>query len=124
MKKIREENKKIKIEENKNSENKWLPGVDLSHLPNEQRKLVESALIEECDVFSKNEHDIGSIEKLKLKLNLKDDIPIAKPYRKIPKQLYAELKQYLEDLLTHQWIKNLTRHTLVQWCVHANQTAV
>ena len=92
-------------EENKNSENKWLPGVDLSHLPNDQRKLVESVLIEECDVFSKNEHDIGSIEKLKLKLNLKDDIPIAKPYKKIPKQLYAELKQYLEDLLTHQWKK-------------------
>ena len=92
-------------EENKNSENKWLPGVDLSHLPNNQRKLVESVLIEECDVFSKNEKDIGSIEKLKLKLNLKDNIPIAKPYRKIPKQLYAKLKQYLEDLLTHQWIK-------------------
>ena len=91
--------------ENKNSENKWLPGVDLSHLPNDQRKLVGSVLMKECDVFLKNEHDIGSIEKLKLKLNLKDDIPIAKPYGKIPKQLYAELKQYLEDLLTHQWIK-------------------
>ena len=91
--------------ENKNSEDKWLPGVDLSHLPSDQRKLVESVLIEECEVFSRDEHDIGSVEKLKLKLNLKDDIPISKPYRKIPKQLYAELKQYLEDLITHQWIK-------------------
>ena len=47
-------NKYKTTEENKNSENKWLPGVDLSHLPNNQRKLVESVLIEECDVFSKN----------------------------------------------------------------------
>ena len=36
-----------------NTENNWLPGVDLSHLPNEQRVQVEKVLIEHCDVFSK-----------------------------------------------------------------------
>ena len=33
----------------------------------------EKLLVEECEVFSKDENDIGFIENLKLKLNFKDD---------------------------------------------------
>ena len=54
---------------------------------------------EECEVFSKDVNDSGCIESLKLKsLSFKDNIPVSQLYRKIPKQLYNELKQYLEDL--------------------------
>ena len=38
-------------------------------------------------------------------LNSKEDTPVSQPYRKISKQLYNELKQYLEDLLSNQCIK-------------------
>ena len=79
-------------------------GVDLSHLPNDQRKKVEKHLIEQCKVFLKDENDIGCIESLKLKLNFKDNTHVSQPYCKI-KQLYNELKQYLEDLLTNQGAK-------------------
>ena len=70
-------------------------------------KKVEKLLVEECEVFSKNENDIGCIKSLKLKLNFKDDTLVSQPYCKIPKQLYNEQKQYLEDLLTNQWIKKI-----------------
>ena len=88
-----------------NTKNNWLPEVDLSHLPDEQRVQVEKVLIENCDVFSKNDLDIGRIESLKLKLNVTDSTSVCKPYRSIPKQLYSEVKQYLEDLITNDWIK-------------------
>ena len=48
---------------------------------------------------------MGCTESLKLKSNFKDDSSVSQPYCKIPKQLYNELKQYLENLLTKQWIK-------------------
>ena len=30
---------------------------------------------------------------------------MCKPYRKIPTQIYSEVKEYIEDLLTNKWIK-------------------
>ena len=51
---------------------RWLPEVDLSHLPEDQRKRVEQLLIENCEVFSKTDDDIGSINGFQLKLNLID----------------------------------------------------
>ena len=80
------------IEAPKN-ETKWLPGVDLSHLPEDQRVRVENLLLDECDVSSKNDSDIGTIESFKLKLNVADPKPVWKPYPTIPKQLYYEVKQ-------------------------------
>ena len=85
---------------------KWLPGVDLSHLPEEQRIKVQKLLTEECEVFAEDKNDIGQIDNFKLKLNLKDETPVQKAYRSIPKHLYSELKIYIEDLLTNKWIRN------------------
>ena len=94
----------VDIEVPKN-ETKWLPGVDLSHLPEDQRVRVENLLLDYCDVFSKNDSDIATIESFKLKLNVTDPKPVWKPYRTIPKQHSSEVKQYLEDLITSNWIK-------------------
>ena len=56
---------------------KWFPGgVDLSHLPDEQRIKVQKLLTEECEVFAKDKNDIGEIDNFKLKLNLKDETPV------------------------------------------------
>ena len=68
---------------------KWLPGADLSHLPEDQQVRVENLFLDECNVFSKNDSDIGTIESFKLKLNVTDPKPVWKHYRTIPKQLYS-----------------------------------
>ena len=62
-----------------------MPGVELSHFKNDQRKKVEKCLVEEYEEFSKNENNIVCIESLKLKLNFKDDNPVSQPYFKVPK---------------------------------------
>ena len=71
---------------------KWLPGVDLSYLPEDQRIRAENLLLNECDIFSKNNSDIGTIESFKLKLNVANPKPVWKPYWTIPKQLYSKVK--------------------------------
>ena len=63
----------VDIEAPKNK-TKWLPGNDLYHLFEDQR--VENLLLDECDVFSKNDIDIETIESFKLKLNVTDLRPV------------------------------------------------
>ena len=63
-------------------------------------------LYEEAESFSNDDDDIGYIEDLKLKLNLSDQHPVQKTYNHIPKPLFPELKQHIEDLLSHGWMKH------------------
>ena len=70
-------------------------------------KKVEKLLVEECEVFWKDQNEIGCIECLKLKLNFTGDTPVSQTYRKVSTQIYSQLKQCLEDLLTNQWIKKI-----------------
>ena len=94
-----------KPNDNSDESQKWLPKVDLSHLPEDRREKVKQVLISECEAFAKDKNDVGKIDNLKLKLNLSDNTPVQKPYRSIPKHLYSEVKQYIENLLTNQWIR-------------------
>ena len=94
----------VDIEASKN-ETKFLPGVNPSYLLEDQRGRVEHLLLVECDVFLKNDSDIGTTGSLKLKLYVTDPKPVWRPYRTKLKQLYSKVKQYLEDLITNNCIK-------------------
>ena len=83
----------------------WVPKIDLSHLSAEKREKVESMLREECDVFSKCDSDIGNIREFEMKINLVDKVPVKEPYRHIPRNLYDEVKNYINDLLVNGWIR-------------------
>ena len=48
--------------------------------------------------------DVGCVENLELEIQLKDNEPVRNNYISIPKPLYGEVKEYLEDLITHNWI--------------------
>lgn len=73
-------------DENKLSvQEKWHPPVDLTHLEEKEQQTVRKMLYEESDVFAKDNGDIGCIDKLKLKISLKDDVPVQKCYNAIPK---------------------------------------
>ena len=62
-------------------------------------------LSEMGDAFSKSKSDIGTIEKLQMKINLTDDEPVKKSYTSIPKPLYKEVKEYVEDLVASGWVR-------------------
>ena len=40
-----------------------------------------------------------------MKINLKDSEPVKKLYTSIPKPLYKEVKEYVEDLLARGWVR-------------------
>jgi hypothetical protein len=83
----------------------WVPKVDLSHLSEDQQKKVMDVLIEEKDVFSRSECDIGDIPDFQMKITLEDNIPVREAYRNIPRNLYSEVRDYIKDLVTNGWIR-------------------
>ena len=70
------------------------PLWDLSHLNGEQKELMEKVLVEEIDVFAKDNNDIGDIPNFQMPINVIDDIPVTAAYRRIPPQLYNEVRNY------------------------------
>ena len=61
-------------------------------------------LKEEYESFSSSEEDIGCIPDLEMEINLKDSQPVQNKYTSIPRPLYPEVKQYIEDLLNQNFI--------------------
>ena len=86
----------------------WMPNVDLSHLEISQSWVVEKVLFEECDVFSKNVSDIGSIGDFQMDIKLSDQIPVNESYRHLSCKLYEDVKNYLSDLKINSWIEDNT----------------
>ena len=89
-------------------ETKWQPKAKLDHLPEQQRKELEQILFEECEVFAKNEHDIGDIPDFQMDIQLTDEIPVNEAYRHLPRKLYEDVKNYLNDLVINGWIQEST----------------
>uniref|UniRef100_A0A3B3H4P4 Gypsy retrotransposon integrase-like protein 1 n=1 Tax=Oryzias latipes TaxID=8090 RepID=A0A3B3H4P4_ORYLA len=82
----------------------WQPPVDLSHLNPEQQQIVEKMLYEESTAFAKDSTDIGCIPSLQMPIRLTDDIPVQRAYSSVPKPLYKEVKEYIQELLLKGWI--------------------
>ena len=79
---------------------------DLSRHQTQEHGQAMQLLIEFSDVFSAHENDIGNVKDFQMKLNLKDDVPVQASYNAIPRNLYKELKHYIEDLLNKNWIRD------------------
>lgn len=79
--------------------------MSVDHLTPDQQEKVKWMLREECNAFSKDENDVGSIPSLQLKIRLSDTTPVRRTYTSVPKPLLKEVKEYLEDLLNRGWIQ-------------------
>lgn len=82
----------------------WQPPVDLSHLSEEEQGKVKEMLWEESAAFARDSDDIGCIPSLQMSINLKDEIPVQRAYSSVPKPLFKEVKEYVQDLLMKGWI--------------------
>ena len=91
--------------EENTSDDDFLPDIDLTGLTEQQRKVAKAMLREECHSFARNDEDIGCINDLELGINLTTNEPVQKNYVSVPRPLYPEVKQYIEDLLNKQFIK-------------------
>ena len=65
--------------------------------------MLERGLLEEKNVFSTSESDIGDIPDFQMVINTEDKVPVASAYRRIPPQV----RNYINDLLTNGWICEL-----------------
>ena len=88
-----------------NENGKWQPETELPALTEEQRDRVKKLLFEQCEVFSKNKLDIGDIKDFQMEIKLTDETLINESYRRIPRKLYEEVKNYVDDLITNAWVK-------------------
>jgi len=87
------------------SEDKWQPKANLEHLNSEQKVIVERLLWEQWEVFAKNDCDIGDISDFQMGIQLTDEIPVTEAYRHLPRKLYQDVKNYVNDLLINGWIE-------------------
>lgn len=82
----------------------WDPPVKLDHLSEDEQQVVGQLLREECNAFSYDDSDVGSIPSLNMHITLHDKTPVRRTYMSVPKPLHQEVKQYLQDLLNRGWI--------------------
>lgn len=80
------------------------PPVEISHLSKEQQAKVREMLYEESNAFARDDSDIGCIPSLQMSITLKDEIPVQRSYAAVPKPLFKEVKEYIQDLLAKKWI--------------------
>ena len=59
-------------------------------------------LQEEAESFSQV-HETGNAEGLQMNINLTYPTPVQKNNTAVPRPLYPEVKQYVEDLLNRGW---------------------
>lgn len=81
----------------------WHPPVHLDHL-SEQQEVVKRMLYEESKAFARDGNDTGCNSSLQMVINLKYDIPVHRAYTSIPKTLWREVKEYIQDLPVKGWI--------------------
>jgi hypothetical protein len=93
---------KEKLMGNRNSDG--LPEVNLEGLTNKQKWKVQQMLKEEADSFSR-EGEIGDAKGLQMNIHLTDSVPVQKNYTAVPRPLYPEVKQYVEDLLNKGYVQ-------------------
>ena len=92
-----------------------ISNIDLAGLTHSQKEQVRQLLREEISVFSVNDHDIGCVQTPQMKINLKDQVPVQENCNSIPKQLYSEMKYYIEISLTNYGSSIHTLSIHPQW---------
>ena len=78
--------------------------VDFDKLTAKQKETALKMLREEVNAFSANDSDVDNIPDLQLEINLTDEFPVQKSYVNVPKPLFSEVKNYIEDLLNRGFI--------------------
>lgn len=65
---------------------------------------AKKMLHEESNAFARDGNDLSCLPNLQMGINLNDDVPVQRAYTFIPKPLFKEVKDYIQDLLVKGWI--------------------
>ena len=72
----------------------------------DQREQVRALINEESSVFPVDNENIGNVTPHQMVIHLNDKTPVQQNHNSIPRTLYDELKNYIEDVLKKKWIIN------------------
>ena len=90
-------------EENSTEDGSWLlDQIDISgasRYGEEFHQKAKELFLKYHNTFSKNDMDLGRATSVKHNIVLTDPIPFKERYRRIPPQLYDEVKAHLQDML-------------------------
>ena len=78
--------------------------MDMSMLNEEQRKAARKMILKQKDAFLQHEDDIGDASELQMDINTIHEVPVQCSYKAIPKTLYAEVKNQIQNLLNRRRI--------------------
>ena len=78
---------------------------EVEGLSDVEKSRVREMLWEERDVFAKNGDDIGCAPQLEMDIPTIDEIPVQRAYNSIPRPLYNQVKEHVENLLNRGWVR-------------------
>ena len=76
-----------------------------SDLTLDQRKAFVELIEKYSDVFCWDEDDLGYTDTVKHTINLKDDVPVKLPHRRVPPHLMKEVKEHIQKMLRQKVIQ-------------------
>ena len=83
---------------------KTISELELPELTMQEAANMRTMLWQERAAFSQFPDDIGSVPDLQLHIETTDEIPVQKRYNAIPRPLYAEVKNHVQNMLDRGWI--------------------
>ena len=84
------------VEEDKGKECDIRSKMVVGELSEEEETVFRALLNEFPDVFSRGEHDVGYCDKIPHRIDLVDQRPVRRPYRRIPINQWDEVNSYLQ----------------------------
>ena len=82
-----------------------LSRMDISDVDDEQHECIRKLIAKHCDIFSRDEDDLGYCDQIEHRIRTTSDVPIKVPHRKIPPQHWSEVREYLQKSLDRDIIK-------------------
>ncbi|KAL8580634.1 hypothetical protein ACOMHN_043450 [Nucella lapillus] len=81
--------------------------VDLQHVDctAEQKAQLERLVLANRDLFCSDDDDLGYTEKVMHRMRLKDDVPVASTFHRIPPTQLQEVKEHIQTLLSKKIIQ-------------------
>ena len=70
----------------------------------EQREQLQFLLNRHRNVFASDDNDLGYTYRVQHRIPVKDDIPVAQPYRTIPPRHFDEVREHIQGLLAKKII--------------------
>ena len=92
-------------DEEEEAEKLWEEQLDLSGLSEDEFREAKEMLLAEHEVFSKSKNDIGHVPDFQIPIDLTDNIPVSESYRSIPRPLYEDVKNHINNLIAHGWVR-------------------